>query len=135
MQNEFGIENKSIGDFLEDICKTFPEVRPALAKHDPHMTTERMEAFAACTTKALGEADPARGVAYLTYMSEKLRTATAKQREFIDVYYAEHLFWQASPVAIKQGWKLVPENLKRLYLAFHGRPPASEYKPSKKQRF
>lgn len=101
MQNESGIETKSIEDFLEDICKTFPEVCPVLAKSAPYMTTERMEAFAACTTKALGQSDPTRGVAYLTYMSEKLRNATTKQLEFIDVYYAEHLFWQASPLAIK----------------------------------
>lgn len=82
-----------------------------------------MEAFATATTKELGGIDPSRGVAYLTYMSEKLRAASPETRKFIDTYYVEHLFWQASAIAIKQGWKRIPENLKSLYLAFHGKPP------------
>ena len=120
------METDSTKNLLEDICKTFPEVRPLIERLDPHMTTEHMEAFATATTKELGQINPARGVAYLTYMSEKLRIATVERRKFIDVYYVEHLFWQASPVAIKQGWKLVPENLKSLYLAFYGKPPQAK---------
>jgi hypothetical protein len=120
------METDSTENLLEDICKTFPEVRPLIEKLEPYMTTERMETFAACTTKELGTPDPARGAAYLTYMSEKLRIATAERRKFIDVYYVEPLFWQASPLAIKQGWKLVPENLKSRYLAFHGKPPQAK---------
>lgn len=120
------MEAENIQYFLEDICKTFPEVRPLMERLEPYMTTEHMEAFATATTKELGQIDPARGVAYLTYMSEKLRVATTERRKFIDVYYVENLFWQASPVAIKQGWKFVPENLKSLYLAFHGKPPQAK---------
>jgi protoheme ferro-lyase len=93
---------------------------------EPYMTVEFMEAFAGYTTQELGLDDPSKAVAHLNYMSNKLRTATPLEYEFIDVYYVECLFWQASSRAIKQGWKLVPENLKSLYLAFHGKPPQTK---------
>ena len=39
--------------------------------------------------------------------------------EYIDSYYVEHLFWNATPIGIEIGWPLVPDKLKKLYLDFH----------------
>ena len=87
------------------------------------MLTQRMEEFAALTTQELGKDDPSRGVAHLDYMSTKLRTATAKEREYIDTCYVEVLFFQSPDKTITRGWRLVPDNLKQLFVAFHGGPP------------
>ena len=110
--------------FLEDICAAFPEIRPLMDQHEDFMTTSRMEAFATATTLAFSRnGDPDKGKAYLEFMSRRPSCAHPEERKYIDTYYCEHLFWQASEKAIKSGWPLVPENLKALYLSFHGRPP------------
>lgn len=56
------------------------------------------------------------------YINEKLPNAHPKEFEFIDVYYVEHLFWQASQKTKEMGWPLVPTKLQSLYVAFHGKP-------------
>ena len=60
---------------------------------------------------------------HLSFMSEKLDTATPVELEYIDRYYVEHLFWKATPDGIKSGWPLVPSNLKKMYISFHGKEP------------
>ncbi|WP_377110613.1 hypothetical protein [Pseudoalteromonas sp. R86517] len=56
-------------------------------------------------------------------MAEKLANAEAKVIEYIDVYYVETLFLGASSHTIAVGWPLVPANLKKLYINFHGKAP------------
>ncbi len=56
-------------------------------------------------------------------MAEKLANAEAKVIEYIDVYYVETLFLGASSHTIAVGWPLVPANLQKLYINFHGKAP------------
>lgn len=45
-------------------------------------------------------------------------------RNCIDVSFVENLFWQVSDVgSIATYWAALPDNLRRLYLDFHGRDP------------
>lgn len=109
--------------FLNDICRTFPEIRPWMEQHDDEMPTSKMEAFANATTEAFAQKDIPRALAYLSFMSRRLNPGNSKEFEYIDVYYVENLFWPRETDAARTGWPYVPENLKALYLGFHGRPP------------
>ena len=60
---------------------------------------------------------------YLSFIAEKLVNAEAKVIEYIDVYYVETLFWGASSHTIAVGWPLMPGNLQKLYINFHGKAP------------
>ena len=60
---------------------------------------------------------------YLSFMAEKLVNAEAKVIEYIDVYYVETLFWGTSSHTIAVGLPLVPANLQKLYINFHGKAP------------
>ncbi|MDC9499151.1 MULTISPECIES: DUF7674 family protein [unclassified Pseudoalteromonas] len=60
---------------------------------------------------------------YLSFIAEKLVNAEAKVIEYIDVYYVETLLWGASSHTIAVGWPLVPANLQKLYINFHGKAP------------
>lgn len=118
--------NKDIETLLEDICRSFPEIRPLMDEFEEFATSDRMEAFAKATTQAFSRNGiPKSGEGYLNFMSNRLRSCSSEERNFIDVYYAEVLFWSASDETIRLGWPLVPQNIKDLYLQFHGKPPHS----------
>ena len=116
-----------VQNFLNDICASFPEMRPRMDIHEDFMTTSRMQEFAEATTEAFEVGDTARAQAYLSFMSARLNTENAKEFEYIDVSYVENLFWPRETEAARVGWPLVPENLKALYLGFHPRPPWKAY--------
>lgn len=44
-------------------------------------------------------------------------------RNAIDVAFVENLFWQVPADCAKKYWATLPENLKELYVGFHGRTP------------
>jgi hypothetical protein len=124
----------SVQKFLEDICTAFPEIRPLMDKHDEYMTTSKMEAFGEATTLAFSRnGDPKKGAAYLNFMSKRLNNATPEEAKYIDTYYTEVLFHESSEKAISIGWPLVPQNLKDLYIKFHGYQPG-ELKKIRKHR-
>lgn len=112
-----------ITQFLNDICAAFPEVRPLMNRHEQSMPTAKMEAFANETTRAFAVGDLERGTAYLEFMSRRLDPGRKLEFEYIDVYYVEALFWPHGSPAAAVGWPCVPDNLKALFLRFHGRPP------------
>lgn len=116
--------DKAVAKLLNDICAAFPEVRPLMDKLEDFMTADRMEAFADATTLAFSRnGDPKKGAAYLNFISQRLKTASPKELELIDVYYAEPLFHGSSAEAIRIGWPLVPQNIKDLYLKMWTYPP------------
>ena len=87
------------------------------------MFTAMMEAFSQATTNAIRKYDETTALAHLNYMSEKLKTATAIEKEFIDVYYVESLLWDIKDMKVKKwGWCLIPGNLQALYVALWGEP-------------
>lgn len=114
-------DSKVIEVFLDEICTLFPEVKVRMNVHQDDMTTFKMEEFANATTLAISSGQIELAKKYMNYMDRKLTFATDKELEFIDVYYVEHLFWNATEVTRKVGWPLVPSRLKDLYVKFHGK--------------
>ncbi|MFC3816254.1 hypothetical protein [Lysobacter sp. GCM10012299] len=112
-----------INTFLAEILTAFPEVRARMECHDDYMTTSRMEEFARATTDAFSEGNTERAVEYLAFMSKRLANCSPVELEYMDVYYVESLFWPHGTDAARVGWQHVPENLKELFVEFHGRPP------------
>ena len=112
-----------IRQFLKEISTKFPDVVPLMEKHEKWALTFLMEEFANLTTILFNQGNLEEALEQLQYMSEKLDTATKAEFEYIDVYYAEHLFWKGTKEGIERGWPLVPGNLKKLYLGFHGKAP------------
>jgi hypothetical protein len=109
--------------FLNDICEAFPEMRPLMNRHEQLMTTSKMEEFANETTRAFGVGDTDRAISYLTFMSHQLNPEHKVEYEYIDVYYVENLFWPHGSEAARAGWSHMPENLRELFIKFHGKPP------------
>ena len=94
-----------------------------LSIYDEGETTYKMETFSKATTHAFALGYVEQAQRYLSFMAEKLVNAEAKVIEYIDAYYVETLFWGASSHTIAVGWPLVPANLQKLYINFHGKAP------------
>jgi len=107
--------------FLNEICYTFPEIKPLMDNIDVCMTTSKMEVFAEATCLAFSNGNIELAIKYLSYMDKKLIDSHPKEFEFIDVYYVEHLFWNVSQLTKEIGWPLVPPKLQKLYVKFHGK--------------
>lgn len=114
-------DNAVIEVFLDEICALFPEVKVRMDLHEGDMTTFKMEEFAAATTLAIASGQIDLVKTYMEYMDRKLTNASPKEFEFIDVYYVEHLSWNATEVTRQAGWQLVPAKLKQLYVKFYGK--------------
>lgn len=112
-----------IYNLLHEITAQFPEVKALLSIYDKDETTFKMEAFSKATTHAFALGYVEQAQRYLSFMAEKLVNAEAKVIEYIDAYYVETLFWGASSHTIAVGWSLVPANLQKLYINFHGKAP------------
>ena len=121
--SEKSMAKSEIRRFLKEIRTKFPDVVPLMEKHEKWALTFLMEEFANLTTILFNQGNLEEALEQLQYMSEKLDTATKAEFEYIDVYYTEHLFWKGTKEGIERGWPLVPGNLKKLYLGFHGKAP------------
>ncbi|MAP23461.1 MAG: hypothetical protein CL582_21235 [Alteromonadaceae bacterium] len=112
-----------IRQFLKEICTKFPNVVPLMEKHEKCEHPFLMEEFANLTTILFNQGNLEEALEQLQYMSEKLESASKAEFEYIDVYFTEHLFWKGTQEGIEYGWPMVPDNLKKLYLDFHGKAP------------
>lgn len=86
-------------------------------------TTDMLEAFAADTRRRLRAGDHELAGRHLAFMAGRLSRADAAEREYIDVYYTEGLLFDLAPRERRAMWALMPESLRRLYVAMWG-PPA-----------
>jgi len=120
-----------IEEFLSEIKETFPEVavfidnsrRETGFTEEDKMFTCDMEAFSHATTNEIGKLNIETAASYLNYMSKKLKNAEPIIHEYIDIYYVELLMWDIDDKKIfRQGWELMPQNLKELYIAMWGKP-------------
>ena len=117
-------KHQDVRKFIAEIKSIFPEVGSLIDKRmkemglgaENYMYTEMMECFSQATTDAIKAKDSETASKYLKYMSKKLENASKEEREYIDTYYTESLMWDIKDRKLKSwGWKLIPENLKKLY--------------------
>ncbi|WP_425259160.1 DUF7674 family protein [Rubrivivax sp. RP6-9] len=87
----------------------------------PHTWIER---FSLSTTAAIKRGDSSTAVAHLSLVSRLLATGDESTSRCIDVAYVESLMWDIKDEKIqREGWKLVPQNLRRLYVGMWGEKP------------
>ena len=67
--------------------------------------------------------DPATAKALFDLLGNEHRTAQNDVKKCIDVSLMENLFWQIPAQKAVSFWHVLPENLKTLYVNFHGRSP------------
>ena len=120
-----------VDEFLSEIKETFPEVAVFIDKsrretgftEEDKMFTCDMEAFSQATTNEIRKLNIETAASHLNYMSKNLKNAEPVIREYIDIYYVELLLWDIDDKSIfRQGWELMPQNLKELYVAMWGKP-------------
>jgi hypothetical protein len=84
----------------------------------PHTWVERFSQF---TTDAIKRGESSTAIAHLSLVSRLLAAGDEPTRRCIDVAYVESLMWDIKDERLKrEGWKLVPENLRKLYVAMWG---------------
>lgn len=59
------------------------------------------------------------------FISNQFLCGSEGVQKCIDVAFTENLFWNVVPEKIEPYWQLLPDVLKKLYIGFHGRKPAS----------
>lgn len=82
------------------------------------------ESLASALNDRMGQTDcyPTIQAAF-KFFDLQFRTGNEKIKNCIDVSLVENLFWQVPKRSAEPVWKMLPDNLKKLYLEFHGRPP------------
>lgn len=87
----------------------------------PHTWVEH---FSQHTTNAIDRAEFDIAAKHLTLLSQLLLRANEETARCIDVAYVESLMWDIKDEKRKaQGWKLIPDNLRALYLSIWGERP------------
>jgi hypothetical protein len=79
-----------------------------------------LEQFSQETTDAMSRRDEASVMEHLSFISQLLRNADAAVGQYIDVCYVESLMWNLDEETKAWAWRLIPENLKSLYVAMWG---------------
>lgn len=82
-----------------------------------------VEQFSQRTTDTLKARDNAKAELHLKLMSNLLLTADVPTAKCIDVAYVESLMWDMEDEEKKQGWLLIPQNLRDLYIETWGSRP------------
>jgi len=122
-------EYSAAASIVEAIRAAFPEqasqIDEALAQDGyedaPHTWVERFSQF---TTDAIRRGEYSTATAQLNLVSRLLATGDEPTLRCIDVAYVESLMWDIKDEKLKrEGWKLIPENLRKLYVAMWGQQP------------
>jgi hypothetical protein len=87
----------------------------------PHTWVER---FSQCTTDAIGRGEFSTAEQHLKLVSTLLAHGDENTHRCVDVAYVESLMWDIKDEKIKrQGWRLIPANLRTLYMDMWGEKP------------
>jgi hypothetical protein len=90
-------------------------------EHAPHIWLERFSQF---TTDAIKRGDLSTATKHLALLSRLVASGDEQISRCIDVAYVESLMWDIKDDRIKrEGWKVIPENLRALYVAMWGHRP------------
>lgn len=83
---------------------------------------EWVERFSQLTTNAIGRGEFSTASRQLTLLACLLAAGDEATAQCIDVAYVESLMWDVKdPKMKREGWKLIPENLRALYLQMWGK--------------
>lgn len=83
-----------------------------------------IEHFSQFTTDAIKRMDFDKASSHMSLFSRILSAGSEATIQCIDVAYVESLMWDIQDVNLKrEGWKRMPSNLKRLYIATWGERP------------
>jgi hypothetical protein len=95
-----------------------------LGSLSPEYTYSWFESLAAALNQGMARQDRMdRYSGVVAFMAGALKTASAEVRNCIDVAFVENLFWQVPAAKASGYWAQLPQPLRELYLAFHGRAP------------
>lgn len=83
-----------------------------------------VERFSQFTTDAIKRGEFSRATAHLNLLSALLAKGDEPTVRCIDVAYVESLMWDIKDDKLKrEGWRLIPANLRALYIAMWGEMP------------
>lgn len=89
---------------------------------DAHHTW--LERFSQFTTNAIGRGEFSTASRQLNFLSQLLAAGDEATARCIDVAYVESLMWDVKdPKMKREGWKLMPANLRALYVQMWGQQP------------
>jgi hypothetical protein len=126
--------SKSLDDFCNLIKKQFPEISEKADREYARQwdDIQDSEFYSYSWFEALSNAlnrEMCRATSALEYcdlfstISSHFETGDDDIKKCVDVAFVENLFWEVPKLKSEPYWKVMPENLKQLYLAFHRRPP------------
>lgn len=85
---------------------------------------EWVERFSQLTTNAIRRGETSIAKQHLELLSRLLAAGDEATARCIDVAYVEPVMWDVKDAKAKhEGWKLVPENLRALYVQMWGQQP------------
>jgi len=113
---------------VEAIRAAFPEeaefIDAALGDEYENAHHTWIERFSQLTTDAIRRGEFTKAAEHLKVMSALLARGNDATLRCIDVAYVESLMWDIKDEKVKrEGWKLIPANLKSLYIAMWGEKP------------
>jgi len=87
---------------------------------DPEFAYSWFESLANALNKEMTEGvDAEKYKGLLNFISAHFQAEDEEVKNCIDVAFTENLFWQVPAVKAEVYWKILPDNLKELYVNFH----------------
>ncbi len=117
---------------VKDVQTKFPELAASANQEHIYKFNDEdfdldslwFESFANSVNRAMSSANGLETCKLVfNYFSEVYEKEDPEIRNCIDVSFVENLFWNVSSENSEIYWQYLPENLKHLYLGFHGRVP------------
>jgi hypothetical protein len=125
----FDAENLAAQKVAESIRRAFPKeatIVDVIVQRDGFENAHYIwvEQFSQLTTDAIRTGDYEKSKAHLILLSGVLSRGDDAIKRCIDVAYVEPLMWDIKDDKVKrEGWKLIPENLRFLYVRMWGQRP------------
>lgn len=122
----------SLVDFYSETRARFPEITSKADQEQDRLLGDVSPDFAYLWFESLANAlnaEMVRGLSYSVYaelvdfISRQYSVGSKEVKGCIDVAFTENLFWRVPADKARPFWDGLPDNLKNLYVAFHGHGP------------
>lgn len=122
-----------VDNLYSDFRATFPEVtRLADREHirewdyvEPEMAFSWFESLAKAINLEMSKAAPIeKYLPVFEFFRKSFMLGAQDEKKCIDASFVENLFWGVDKEKKETYWLALPDVLKELYIAFHGREPA-----------